>query len=378
MATVFLNAVVLANDFDSLVVQTKETHLKARVDRILNNQGFRNYKKINNKIFVVPLKDNVAAQVEELKNTRLFSIIELNYKLSLDKKNNIKINDYYLGASDRNLKNQYYLEAIKASDIFKTDSIKEVKIAVLDSGINASHPDLLGKVEGREGHEYEDLTDDIGHGTEVAGIIAANTNNKGIVGIAGNSKLLSIRVTDTSGLADVSTIVAALDAAYNNGAKIIQLSLSTAQQSKILENAIHEAQNKGLLIIAAGGNSGTNEPRYPAAFDGVIGVGAVDENNEVEEYSTQGEHIDITAPGTNIYTTSIGKNKYKFVTGTSFATPQVTGLASILWGIAPELSANEIENLILNGATDIDEEGLDNNSGYGLLNIANTLDLLSD
>ena len=366
------NAAFATEEIDSFIVQTKESYLRARVDRILVNRGYRNYKKVNNNVLIVPRNNekSVDEQIAEIRNTGLFETVEPNYKLILDKKNiNDKAGNVVL--NDRKANNhQYYLEQTNVPNVWNRANGNGVKVAILDSGVNANHPDLVGKVEGRAGHEYEDLNDAIGHGTEVAGIVTANGNNKkGIVGVAWNTRILSIKVTDENAEASVATLVEGLDKAYENGARIAVLSLSTNKVSTILKNSIAQAQDRGLLIIAAGGNSGINELRYPAAFDGVIGVGAVNRNNEIESYSTTGD-IDIVAPGTDIYTTSINSKQYEYVTGTSFAAPQVAGVAALVLSIAPELTNNEVTEMLLNGAN--------KNKSINLLNAQATVDLISD
>ena len=168
---------------------------------------------------------------------------------------------------------------------------------MLDTGVDASHPDLDGKIYGDENLLPEDKSDSIGHGTEVSGIIAANTNNKqGIAGISWNTKILPIRITDEYGQARVSTVVEALDRAYDQGVKIVQISLSTNQFSQVLKDAVEEANDRGMLIISSAGNTGEREVRYPAAFEGVICVGAVNSAKRIESYSTLGDHVSIVAP----------------------------------------------------------------------------------
>ncbi len=366
-ASITINDVFANEEVNSLIVQTKESHLRARVDRILLKKGCRNSKRVSGKVYIVPQGPDLKAQIEELRKTGLFETIEPNYKLTLDK---------VTKSAKVNSSSQYYLNEISFTDALNTSKLNEVKVAVLDSGVDANHPGLVGKVEGREGLEYIDLKDNIGHGTQVAGIITANANNKkGITGIAQNVQILSINVADEYGQSDIGTIVQALDEAYTNGAKIIQISLSTAEYSKILETVIKDAQDKGLLIVASSGNSEKEQVRYPAGFNGVIGVGAVNQNKMIESYSTRGEHISLVAPGTEIYTTSVNKSHYKAVTGTSFATPQVSAVAALVWGVNPELTNSEIKEILINSAVDLGKEGKDSEYGYGLLNAKQALEL---
>lgn len=373
------------SDFDSIIVQTKRNILSEnRLSRLMYRSGVLRYQKIKDDLYIVPLdeNDNADQKLSYLKKSRQFDIVELNYKLSIDQylprrnyvtivKNSDLNNDSENGGSevmpnDKGFSSQYYLRDINATKAWRTTVGSPLIVGILDTGVDVKHPDLTGKVLG--GEKEGDLTDVIGHGTEVAGIIAADTNNtQGIAGVSWNAKVLSIKVTNDIGQAKVSSVVAALNEAYKKGAKIVQISLSTNQFSQVLKNAIKEAHDKGMLIISTGGNSGLEEMRYPAAFDGVIGVGAVDRAGVRESYSTFGEHINLVAPGSFIYTTS--KNlDYREVNGTSFAAPQVAGTAALVWSLAPDLTNNEVREILFNSANDLGQPGNDKEYGHGLLN----------
>lgn len=372
------------DNYDSLIVQPKQGHLTTkRMSRLMFRSGFLRYQKINNNLYVVPLNktDNKKAKIEELKNSGLFKLVEPDYKFSLDeetqRRNYIKItkesilND--VTPNDKGFSSQYYLREINATKAWRVTVGNSLLVGILDTGVDSNHPDLTGKILG--GDSDLDLQDDIGHGTEVAGIIAANTNNnQGIAGIAWNTKILSIRITDEYGQARVSTVVAALDEAYNKGVKIVQISLSTNQFSQALKNTIKQAQDRGILIVSTGGNTGVEELRYPAAFDGVIGVGAVNEAKQRESYSTTGEHVSLVAPGSYIYTTSPSSN-YSEVSGTSFSAPQAAGTAALVWSIAPNLTNEEVREILIQSASDLGEVGKDKEYGYGLLNTEAAVEL---
>lgn len=388
------------NDFDSIIVEpiAQVTHSK-KLDRIMYRNGLFNFRKITNNTYLIPLNktEDKNAKIVELKQSGLFKLVEPDYKFSLDEED-VPERDYIkiikhspqgptypkpadttsadtteITPNDRGFNSQYYLREINATKAWNTTVGTSLLVGILDTGVNASHPDLDGKISASANSDY--LTDQIGHGTEVAGIIAARTNNnQGIAGIAWNTKLLPIRITDEDGVARVSTVVSALDEAYASGVKIIQISLSTNQFSQTLKNAIQEANDRGILIVSTSGNTGVEELRFPAAFDNVVGVGAVNQNKIKESYSTTGEHVSLVAPGASIYTTSLNSG-YAAVTGTSFAAPQIAGAAALVWSIAPELTNEEVRQVLFDSAEDLGDKGKDKLYGYGLLNTQKAVQL---
>lgn len=379
-----------ANEYDGykyLIAEPKENTIKTRVDRILFNNKIR-YKKLNTSLYSIPLDENrsIEEQIKELNNTGLFKTIEPDYSLEFDDRDytsisktatsnaeNVSIEDLKseITPNDIDFSTQYYLKQINATSAWNVSTGDNVLVAVLDSGIDGNHPDLIGKVVGLS---PEDLNDNLGHGTEVAGIIAANTNNKkGIAGIGWNTKILSLKITDENNQAKVSSVVDAFERAYEQNAKIIHISLSTNQYSQVLKNAVIKAQSRGILIISTAGNTGIEEIRYPSGFEGVIGVGSISSINNLEDYSTLGEHVSLVAPGTDIFTTSLNKS-YSSVTGTSFSAPQVTGIASLIWSIAPELTNTEVTEIITQGADDLGSKGKDTSFGYGLVNASKSIE----
>lgn len=380
------------NDYDSIIVHPKERVLRSRrIDHLMYRSGISKFQKIKDQIYVVPVSksDDRKLKIAELKQSGLFRLVEPDYKLSLDwipqKRNYIEINNLsnnketFLSSevtpNDQDFDTQYYLREINATKAWNTTVGDSLLVGILDTGIDVNHPDLAHKVLSGSDLSNEDLTDEIGHGTAIAGIIAANTNNKeGIAGIAWNTKVVSLKVTREDGRARVSTVVSALENAYTKGIKIVQISLGTNEFSQTLKDAIKEAQARGILIISTGGNSGTQELRYPAAFDGVIGVGAVDQTKNIESYSTTGEHIALVAPGSDIYTTSI-LSSYEAVTGTSFSAPQVAGTAALVWSLVPDLSNDEVREILIESAEDLGEAGKDTVFGYGLLNTQKAVEI---
>ncbi len=213
-----------------------------------------------------------------------------------------------------------------------------VVVAVIDSGICASHPDLEGRVVA--GYDFveddADPQDVYGHGCGVAGIIAANGENGiGIAGVAPNAQIMPLRVLDENGLGSYSDVAAAIVYAADNGAQIINLSLGGAYPSSMLEDALNYAAAQGVLTIAAAGNTG-GSVLFPAAYDTAIAVASVDANLERSSFSSFGEEVALLAPGRDIYTIGV-TGGFTTMTGTSFAAPQVAGIAALELGTGGSL-----------------------------------------
>ncbi len=207
----------------------------------------------------------------------------------------------------------------------------QVTIAVIDSGVCLSHPDLQGRFVAGYDFVDDDETpqDEMGHGCGVAGIIAANAdNNEGIVGVAPNAQIMPLRVLGADGRGDYSNIASAIVYAVNNGADVINLSLAGTVPSQLMADTVAYAIENDVIVVAASGNYGTDRPYYPAAFPSVVAVGSIDPDLERSRFSNFGDHVQVTAPGRDILTTT-PDGGYAMSSGTSFAAPHVAGLAAI-------------------------------------------------
>ncbi len=251
---------------------------------------------------------------------------------------------------------------------------REVRIGIIDSGVSTVHEELMGRVVG--GYNFidnnEDYNDNQKHGSFIAGIIGAATNNdKGITG-GSNSKLYALKVFDGD-TTYVSTIVKAIDLAVNTyHCHIINLSFTTPDLSKTLEKSIQNAVKKGVFVIAAVGNEGNEQLNYPAAFDGVFGVGSIDKNKQHSYFSNKNQSVDVVVPGegiTSVYIPGNPENGYGTGSGTSYAAPHMTLIAAYLKSIDPTLTINELEQLIKNYAEDLGEPGYDPVFGWGLASL---------
>jgi uncharacterized protein YkwD len=249
---------------------------------------------------------------------------------------------------------QYSLTKMSLPQAWNTARGDGVVIAILDTGADLSHPDLAGKFVSR-GRDFvnndDDASDDHGHGTHVSGIAAAVTNNGvGIAGVGYNARLLPVKVLSASGQGDTARIAQAIDwASQQAGVKVINMSLGCACPSPAyLTEAIANARSRGVVVIAAAGNDGTSSPASPASAPGVIGVGATDSADRRTSFSNYGVNARLAAPGLNIYSTLRG-GSYGNMSGTSMASPNVAGVAALVWSACPACSVAEVEARLMNG-----------------------------
>jgi subtilisin family serine protease len=269
-----------------------------------------------------------------------------------------------------------YTEADKAWTLVKQK--REVKVAVLDTGVDYTHPDLKGRILRDKGYNFvdndSDTMDDNGHGTHVSGIIAADANNGiGVAGITGtlDVKIIPVKVLDKNGEGEVPNIVKGIKYAVDNGADIINLSFGTKGKSKEIEEAINYAKSKGVFVVAAAGNDDESSDNSSPASDGAFTVAAMDYNYKAADFSDYGNCIQISAPGEEILSTVPGG--YEAWDGTSMAAPIVSGIAAMVKAEDPKLSSNQIGAVLDSTAKDIMSKGKDKKSGYGLVDAYNAI-----
>lgn len=257
----------------------------------------------------------------------------------------------------------------------------EITIAILDTGICPDHEDLEGKLV--QGYNFIndsfETSDDNGHGTFVASIAAANTNNGiGMSGVNWAARLMPVKVADSEGYADYKSLALAIRYAAENGADILNISLGGPNPSFILEDALENALDNQVIIVASAGNTAASVD-YPAAYDNYcLAVGASDENDEVTDYSNYGYSLDLVAPGDKVLGAVFDPafpevlNRYALGSGTSYAAPMVSAAAAILKSAKPFLDPEGVSLLIKYTADDINLEtfpGVDIYAGYGRLNL---------
>lgn len=319
---------------------------------------------------------------------------ELNSRGLIEKYLDVSAKDITLSTTpnDTKFNEQAYVNGTAGYDIGAQDAWgvvtgnANVIVAVIDSGIDASHPDLEanifhnsgetpgngtdddgnGLVDDATGFDFDantaDVTDTIGHGTNLAGVIGAVGNNGvGIAGINWNVKLLPLKITDGAGKASLAAAVEAINYAIANHAKVINaswvMSLSTPDKINLLQTAVQNAVSAGIVFVAAAGNNGGQDidatPLFPASFDipGVITVGAVDTDRALASFSNVGAgSVDLAAPGAGILSTAPGGG-FVSSAGTSIATSVVSGAAALLFSQKPSLSPAEARTVLMDSAT---------------------------
>lgn len=213
----------------------------------------------------------------------------------------------------------------------------EILIAVLDTGIDQQHEDLAGKVvDAINFSDSPTVSDRLGHGTLVAGIIAANAQNEiGIAGAAPNARLLNVKIADDKGMVWPSTVAKGIIWATDNGAKVINMSLALPTASESLNEAIQYAWGHGVVLVAASGNYVTSVHVYPASYPEVIAVGATNPDGTLWVGSNYGDWIDAYAPGFEIYST-MPQNSYGYESGTSMAAAYVSAVAAVAFTLVTD------------------------------------------
>ena len=208
-----------------------------------------------------------------------------------------------------------------------------VKVAIIDSGIDLSHPDLVGKVDGgysaiTKTERPEDYQDDNGHGTHVSGTVAALRDGRGVVGVAPKARLYAVKVLDADGSGNLSDVIDGIVWAAKNGMQVANMSLGAPIDSEAMHAAVQFAKGSGLIIVAAAGNSG-KEVGFPGAYPETIAVSASDEHDHIAEFSSRGPQVQFIAPGVDIVSDKMGGGFVSY-SGTSMASPHVAGLAALV------------------------------------------------
>jgi len=238
---------------------------------------------------------------------------------------------------------QWAFEKVRAGQAASDNP--EILVAILDTGIDLQHEDLAGKVVAGVNLTGSPTASDIlGHGTHVAGIIAAAANNGiGIAGLAPNSRLLNVKAADDSGMVWPSEIARGIVWAVDNGARIINMSLVVPAPSPALEEAVDYAWSRGVVLIAAAGNDIKSIPVYPACYPNVIAVAATDTGDRLWTGSNYGDWVDVYAPGVEIYSTLPG-NEYGYKSGTSMAAACVTAAAALSFTTVTDVNGDGFLN----------------------------------
>ncbi len=344
----------------------------------------------NKKIVEITIGEGETTQKAIDKYKSLDCVIDasVNYVYDCDEltTDSVDINDTYAYG-------MWHLERINIEPAWESvntsTTARRVRVAVIDSGVQMNHEDLSGRI-------INSLSVDVtsepyallsslstpyvsSHGTNVTGLLAANVNNSiGIAGVAGvtnsyndyNCRIMAIQVytlyPDGEYKVSTSNLLKAIDYAICNDAEVINLSMSTYSYNADVADAISDAYDAGVTVVASAGNDNSTTPAYPASYPHVISVIASDTDNGRAYFSNYGSTCDISAPGFSIQTTDVGSS-YVCSNGTSLSAPMVSGTVMMMRAINDDLTVDEIENIIETTATDVGSTGYDYNTGYGIL-----------
>lgn len=287
------------------------------------------------------------------------------------------------------------VDRIDADMVWGTDGVPDidfggntgagVKVAIIDTGIDEDHPDLQGNIAGGINYVFTSPTETLpndnwddghGHGTHVAGIVAAMDNDIGVIGVAPQAQLYAVKVLSDSGAGSMSDVIAGIDWAVANDMDVISMSLGISVPYRSLEEACNNAYNAGVVVVAGAGND-RSSVIYPAAYDSVIAVSATTSTDSIATYSNRGPEIELAAPGSSIYSTN-KDGGYTLKSGTSMATPHVTGAVALVLNtpITETYDVNnnnrwdpvEVRQRLKDTATDLGAGGWDIYFGFGLVN----------
>ncbi len=290
-------------------------------------------------------------------------------------------------ALDAELDNSWGVKHIGAGVVHEYNKGAGVNVSIIDTGIDTTHPDLYANYKG--GYDYvnndADPKDDNGHGTHCAGIVAAEDNGIGVVGVAPGANLYAVKVLNRVGSGYISDVIAGIDWSVNNDMDVVSMSLGSSTSSTSLKTACDDAYEAGLVIVAAAGNSGdgnsdTTELSYPAAYDSVIAVGATGRYDTAPSWSNSGPYLELAAPGVGIYSTlptyrvtltrTYGYN-YGTLSGTSMACPHVAGTVALVLFSDPTLTNEDVRLRLNTTADNLGPEGWDSVYGNGLVDAEN-------
>ena len=313
------------------------------------------------RVSVVEVPESSSEAIREsLMRTNLFEYVE---------------RDYYArtaaAPNDPSFALQWYLPRIHSLEAWGvTTGSASVVVAVIDSGVDAKHPDLVGKLV--PGWNFvknnADTADLVGHGTTVAGTLAAASNNGiGVAGVSWASLIMPLVAVNQNDYAAYSDIAAAIEYAINSGIRVINISIGGPGDSFTLQKAVDDAWRHDAVIFGSAMNNASSAPHFPAASNHVVAVSATDANDHLAGFSNYGNWISLSAPGTNILTIENGGG-YGFGTGTSFASPIAAGVAALCLAINPALTNAALVALLEQTADDLGPPGLDTSFGWGRVN----------
>ncbi|MCM1285356.1 MAG: S8 family serine peptidase [Acetobacter sp.] len=360
------------------IVEVKNDKTYNKIKESFNDNVERNLEKIDdNNALLMSLNENEVLNIEK----HFDVIIEEDVLVSADSVDNDMLDEFFAESNGETESTEAYTGNIKMVNGTEDDlGIYEntnVKIGILDSGISdnselnvAEEICLIPDYREDNCGFYHDLS---GHGTGIAGVIGAGKNGKGVIGICNGAELYSIQVLSSDNTAPISRIVNGINWAVENDINVLNISISTDVDSQILHNAIINAYNKGMTIVASAGNT-AGKTQYPAKYDEVISVGSVDGQGNISSFSAHDEYVDIYAPGESVITTGM-LNGYMAVDGTSIAAPHVTAAAARILAKDNTKNCQFVKELLKKSAN---TSYTYNDSAINFLDIKNAADIYEE
>lgn len=350
--------------FKSNVGQDKKNEIHAK----LKTKTKSKIAKLNTEVVSIPSGSNYTDTIGKFKKYSEVEYAEPNYLAAA-----------LMTPNDPLYNSQWGLKKISAPAAWDNAKGGGISVAVVDTGVLSTHPDLSGEVT--SGYNFvssnTNTTDDHGHGTHVSGIVAGMTNNGiGVASIGYKATIIPVKVLNSSGSGTYAAVSSGIVYAADRGAKIINLSLGGPSPSTTLQNAVTYAVNKGVYVVAARGNSASSAPLYPASCKGALAVTATDSSDNLASFSSYGSDAFIAAPGVNILSTS-KTSSYVYMSGTSMATPHFAGLLelalSYISSSGKSVSNTQLMDYIKEtsdnvGSYSYDSSGWNQYFGYGRIN----------
>lgn len=316
--------------------------------------------------------NGINAEVIKVKNERAKDVLS-----NLRRNPNVLFAEYdYLASIDHEPNDirypyQVYLHYMNAPEAWDySKGSPNVTVAVLDTGILTSNTDLNNINESgyNVADSNSDYTDTTGHGTGVISVIAAEMdNNFGFAGVAPESSFMVLKVIDENGYSTYSDLIRALEYATNQGVDVINMSVSGRVDSLSLKMAIDDAYNSGITVVAAAGNESSSTVSYPAAYENVVGVGAVDTTGDKMTFSNTGNGLTVVAGGSAMIATS--SDYITSASGTSFASPYVAGLVALMYSVDDTMTPSKVFDILEASSTDLGSAGYDTTFGFGVINM---------
>lgn len=339
-------------------------------------------------------KDQENNFLRRLEQEEWVQYVERNYYIQIKQTPSDPLNKY-----------QYYLSSDYFSNLYNIPVSTNVIVAVLDTGVDYTHPDLRNQIaineleieDGRDtdnngviddiyganfynslGESNGNPMDDNSHGTHIAGTIAAENNNQiGVSGLNSGAKILPVKFLNSSGSGTTYQAVLGFYYAVSRGARIINCSWGFRSPVQSLQTAIDYAVDNGVIVLAATGNDGANIDEYPASYSNVLAIGSLDSDDSLSYYSNTGDQVDFATYGRNIYST-IPDNNYAYKSGTSQSTAIMTGIISRLVSAIPNISNATLMNVLITSTDDLGSPGKDSLYGYGNIDTSRLIEVINN